>query len=516
MKKTTTLFALLVTLVATPLFSQGGLDKTFASTGKIVRSITPGFDFTTATAVQTDGKILVTGYVSNGSVDFMLLRFNMNGTLDTAFGDSGTVISDFGKSEIAMAMVLQPDGKIILAGQANPVSNADFALARYNTDGSLDATFGNGGMATAAIGQYDDIAQAITLQSDGRIVVAGYSGAYPNYDFSLARFKANGIIDSSFSSDGRIIMPIGTGSDIATAVKIQANGKIVVAGRFVAKGEYDIAVVRLHPDGSLDFDFGSTGVIRTSIGSVDDMGSAIAIQPDQKIIVGGSANTGSYSDFAIVRYDTAGALDNSFSGDGKQTIAIGSDNDGANAMALQPDGKIMLGGFAKIGMYNQFALARVDADGTIDSTFGHHGKTSFAMGNNNDMVLAMALQSDGKIIAAGFSNNGSNYDLALARYIPGSEVGISMTGKNSLSANAWPNPASSQVNLVYHLAQASEVNIQILDLQGKLVYTLPGTGLQQAGIYDSAFALPESLTAGVYFIKITSISGTAILKLTKA
>lgn len=515
MKRFSTFLCFLIALASSAIYAQGGLDQTFASTGKIVRSLTAGYDFASATAVQSDGKILVAGYTSSTNADIVLLRFNTNGSLDTAFGDSGNVTTDFGKSEVATAMVIQPNGKIILAGQTNPVNNADFALVRYNTDGSIDTTFGHNGLTTAAIGQYDDIAQAVTLQSDGRIVVAGYSGAYPNYDFSAARFLSNGTIDSSFSSDGRVVMSIGSGIDMAMAVKIQANGKIVIAGKTVASAAYDIAVVRLLADGSLDLNFGSTGIARTSIGIADDMGSALEIQADQKILVGGTANTGSYNDFAVVRYDTSGNLDHNFNGDGKQTVAIGNENDGAASMALQSDGSIVLGGYAKVGMYNQFALARVDKNGKIDSTFGHHGRTSFALGTNNDMILSIALQSDGKIIAAGVSSNGANYDIALVRYIPGIETGIHTLSATPVTASAYPNPASWEVNLFYYLPQNGESGIELLDLQGKVVYTVLSQTFQKAGLQTHSFTLPDSLPAGMYFISITSSSGSAVLKLLK-
>jgi uncharacterized delta-60 repeat protein len=512
MKKTLTILTLSFSLIYTGIFAQTGLDKGFAGTGKLTRSLTPGFDFSTATAVQSDGKILVTGYATfTGNTNMILLRYLENGLMDVSFGDSGTVIGDFGKAEMAFTLLVQPDGKILLGGQGNPGSNNDYALVRYKTNGRLDSSFGVNGYVTAAVGNYDDIIQAITLQKDGRIVVAGYSGAYPNYDFSLMRFEANGKIDSSFSSDGRLIMPIGSAMDIATGVRIQSNGKIVVCGRSVRGGAYDFAVIRLMPDGLPDFDFASSGVALTAIGGADDGASAMLIQPDHKILVGGYGNTGSFNDFALVRYDTSGFPDPSFSGDGKQSLAIGTENDGAVAMSLQTDGKIVLGGTSKIGPYTNFALARFKSNGNPDTSFGTNGKTSFAIGTTNDAMLGMALQSDGKIITAGVSHNGSDYDLALARFIPGKGSSIQAQMRSTMNLNAWPNPVTGLLKLTYELAGTGNVSIELSDIHGRLITRFVENDMQQAGLQEFALQLPEGIAAGIYMLKVSGAFGVLAL-----
>jgi uncharacterized delta-60 repeat protein len=516
MKKTITILSLTFTFISFNILAQTGLDKDFAGSGKLTRSITPGFDFAIATAVQTDGKILVAGYATfSGNTNFIMLRYLANGLMDVNFGDSGTVKGDFGKTEMAFAMVVQPDGKIILAGQGNPGSNSDYALARYKSNGRLDSSFGVNGYTTAAIGNFDDVIQAISLQKDGKIVVAGYSGAYPNYDFSVARFKANGVIDSSFSSDGRLVMPIGTAADIVTAVGIQSNGKILLCGRSVRGGAYDIALMRLMPDGGLDLDFASSGIALTSIGGADDGAAGMVIQPDHKILVGGYGNTGSFNDFALVRYDTTGLPDNSFSGDGKQSLAIGTENDGAVAIVLQPDGKILLGGTAKIGSYTNFALARFKSNGDPDASFGTNGKTSFAIGSTNDAMLGMALQSDGKIITAGVSHNGTNYDVAIARFIPGQGSAISTPLNSLLNLKAYPNPSLGKFNLKYDLRESGNVGVELLDMQGKVIVGLLDIVMQQVGPQDLEIVLPERLAGGVYMIRLTTPAGFLMLRLYK-
>jgi uncharacterized delta-60 repeat protein len=517
MKSTTTIFVFLISIVfSSSVSAQAGLDQTFAGTGKLTRSLSSGYDFATATAVQDDGKILLAGYATtNGTANFILIRYLANGNMDVNFGDSGTVITDFGKTEIPFAMLIQPDGKIILAGEAHPVSNADFALVRYKTNGQLDSSFGKDGLATAAVGTLDDFAQAVTLQKDGKIVVAGYSLSIPNYDFSVARFHSDGRLDSSFSTDGVAIVSLGTNADYANAVKVQANGKIVVSGRFVRGGAYDIGVIRLNANGTPDFDFGNMGVVMTNIGSADDMGYALAIQPDQKILVGGTANTGSYNDFAVVRYDTMGVPDPTFGGDGKQTIAIGTENDFAYSMILQPDNKIVIGGCTKIGMYNNFALARLNTDGNTDSTFGSNGKATFPIGSNNDIILSMALQTDGKIVAAGVSNNGTDYDFALARYIPGNSSEIqTIMSQGTISAQVYPNPVKSEAILEYYLDEHQVTSIQLVDMQGRYIHTFLEAE-QAQGVQNIVLTFPENLDNGLYIIKISTKNHRGILKIFK-
>ncbi len=513
-KKSTFILSILFSCLTGNLFSQAGLDNSFGGTGKITRSISPGYDFATATAVQSDGKILVAGYATtSGNTNFILLRYLANGLMDTAFGDSGTVMTDFGRNELCMAMIIQPDGKILLAGQATSGSNTDFAVARYKVSGQPDSSFGINGMSTASIGAFDDVAQAVTLQKDGKIVLAGYSGAYPNYDFGVARFKANGVIDSSFSGDGRLVFPIGNGADIATAVKVQDNGKIVIAGRSVRAAAYDIALLRLKADGSQDIDFGSSGIVLSNIGIADDAANSLIIQPDQKILVGGYGNTGSFTDFAVLRYDTSGNLDNSFSGDGKQTIAvIGNDNDAAGAMALQSDGRILLGGNAKIGTANQFALARVKANGDIDSSFGQNGKTSFSIGGVNDIILSMAIQADGKIVACGISSNGSDYDFAVIRYIPAKSSSIQALTTTAFPLQAYPNPASGNIKLAFHLEASQAVKVELLDMQGKTVAVLSDV-FMESGAQLVKLDIPQELEKGFYLLKISGYQSHSIVKI---
>jgi uncharacterized delta-60 repeat protein len=308
------------------------------------------------------------------------------GALDPSFGTGGKVTTDFGFTDVATAVAVQKDGKILAVGYDDGGA-PDFAIARYNPDGSLDTTFN----ATA----------------------------------TPTGFNGNGRLSFTFGA------PIFGGSEKASAVAIQDDGKIVVAGYTDAGGgtANNFAVARINPDGTLDPTFGVGGKQTLDIG-FDDRATGVAIQDDGKIVVGGF-DDGGFADFAVVRFNTNGILDTTFNAAG--TGAVGSApgiltfNFGAlgvvekaNALAIQTDGKIVMAGFTglggAVGNPNNFALARVNPDGTLDATFGAGGKQSIDFGFD-DQATSVVLQPDGKIVAAGFDDGGSA-DFALVRLNP--------------------------------------------------------------------------------------------------
>jgi len=363
-----------------------------------------------------------------------------SGDLDPSFGDAGTVLTDFGSgsNDYVNALVIQTDGKIVVAGS----SDGAFALARYLPNGALDPSFGSNGTVLTDFGfgsGSEDYPSALALQPDGKIVVAGYSIAGGSHDFALARYLSNGTLDPSFSGDGTVLTNFGSGStDLAYALVIQTDGKIVVAG----SSDGAFALARYLPNGALDPSFGSNGTVTTAFdSSVNAAATDLALQPDGKIVVAGySDGSGSY-DFALARYLPTGALDPSFSGDGKVTTAFGSSTyDIATDLALQLDGKIVVTGFSGPSPASDtqaFALARYLPNGALDISFSGDGKvtTSFASGSY-DGALALAIQPNGKIVVAGYSGaNGISSDItfALARYLPNGALDISFNGDGTVS-----------------------------------------------------------------------------------
>jgi len=440
-----------VTVTVSPL--SGSLDTDFGTSGMVTTPVGSGNAVAHALGIQSDGKIVTAGSSNNGSNDvFTLAKYNTDGSLDTTFNAAGTkpgtVTTPIGSGNaVANALGIQSsDGKIVVAGYSllSGTENV-FTLVRYNTDGSLDTTFNAAGtkpgIVTTPIGSLKDYALALGIQSDNKIVVAGYSFNNNKYDFALVRYNTDGSLDTTFNAagtkPGTVTTSIGGSlNDYANALGIQSDGKIVAAGYSYNGTKYNITLVRYNSDGSLDADpvtgFGAahTGIVTTSIGSgsiIDDKAHALVIQSDGKILVAGSSydNTRSKYDFALVRYNTDGSLDTDpvtgFGAGGIVTTPIGSDGywDFANALGIQSsDGKILAAGSSNSGSNYDFALVRYNTDGSLDTGFGTGGIVTTPIGSSDDYALALGIQSDHNIVVAGYSLIGGNYDFALVRYLP--------------------------------------------------------------------------------------------------
>jgi uncharacterized delta-60 repeat protein len=376
----------------------GSLDATFGSNGKTISQFASTGSSAHAVAIQSDGKIVAAG--SAGDL-FVLVRYTADGNLDQNFANVGVITGSFESYgpnlvSIATSVAVQSDGKIIVAGDSlirdslspGEFSDSNFGLARYNDDGRLDETFGSGGTVVTDFGRFDR-AEGVVLQTDGKIVVAGDShfliGNYivsDAYSLVLARYNSNGTLDETFGSGGKAATD--NRAFETSAVSIQTDGKIVVAGSTSTDSlsSSDFALARYNSDGSIDSSFGSNGRVFTNVGTSpfvgragDDRAFALGIQPDGKFVVAGSAQNGyGSSDFAVVRYESSGSLDETFGNGGKvitEVFAIGwstfdlsstfpggicacftwvgpPPDEQAFALAIQPDGKIIAGGVTGI------------------------------------------------------------------------------------------------------------------------------------------------------------------------
>lgn len=390
----------------------GSLDMSFGNGGKAITSIGGQFDFARAVAIQSDGKIVVAGSAAFGADDFALARYNTDGSLDTSFDGDGKVTIAFGvTTDVANAVALQADGKIIAVGRrGSVVIGGDFAIARFNPDGSLDTSFDSDGKVTTDFGTMSDEAYAAAIQPDGKIIAAGFGGG-----FAVSRYNTDGSLDTSFDGDGKVLIPLSDISEArqAHAIVIQSDGKIVVAGDARATQE-NFVLIRFNPDGSFDNSFDSDGRV---FGSNPAGASAAAIQSDGKIVLAGASSNGSDLEFALARYNPDGSPDTSFDGDGKITTNIGSGNEGASGVAIQFNGKIVVSGASTTNSELNFTLVRYNTDGSLDNTFDEDGKVITSVSDGNDFANAVAIQSDGKIVAAGIASTGSNVQFAVVRYI---------------------------------------------------------------------------------------------------
>ncbi|UHC20011.1 hypothetical protein LRS73_34140 (plasmid) [Methylobacterium currus] len=394
-------------------------------TGKVITPVGPGDDYGKSAAVQADGKILLGGFaVTNGTSVFAVVRYSADGSLDTSFGQSGKVTTPIGSTATAAAwsIVPQSDGKILLGGYAWNGKTYDFAIVRYNADGSLDTSFGQGGKVTTPIGS-NATARSITIQSDGKILLGGDATVNGNQDFALARYNADGSLDASFGQGGKVTTHIDSASELGRSITIQADGKILLGGigqtGSGSSAAYGSVLARYNADGSLDTGFGQGGTLVTRVGQGFSDAESVTTQPDGKILLGGWARGETNADFALVRYTAAGVLDTSFGQGGKILTAVGSAADMAYSVTVQADGKILLAGAAyyNSGKDSDFAVVRYNADGSLDTSFGQGGKTIIPAGPGINLATSVQVQSDGKIVLGGQARNAANtnYDFAVVR-----------------------------------------------------------------------------------------------------
>ncbi len=430
---------IILTLFASVQMAQatdGDLDPTFGTGGTLMTDLNRSTDIANTVAIQADGKLIVVGqtYKNNdfSNEDFAVARYNTDGTLDTTFGNGGRVRTDFpGLAAVPSAVVIQADGKIVVAGGAFPLFTfaGDFKVVRYNPNGSLDRSFGSGGIVTTTFpeGSY---AFDVALQPDGKIVAAGtvfvnfIPGESSDTDFALARYNTDGTPDATFGNGGQVSTDFLGFEDDAFSILIQPDGKIVAVGSANDPATfYDFAAARYLSNGTIDTTFGVAGKVRTDFGDQNfDRARSAALQADGKIVAAGFAisQNGGVQNFAVARYTSNGILDTTFSGDGKTQIDFGNCCQSATKVLLQSDGKIItVGGSNGESGEDDFLLARLNSRGSLDATFGIGGKVRTSFGDLNGGANGAALQSDGKIVAVGFqatfSNQWSNF--ALARYL---------------------------------------------------------------------------------------------------
>jgi uncharacterized delta-60 repeat protein len=439
-------FVLAVLIIPSAQATPGALDPSFGTAGKVTTAISSSDDQAYALAVQPDGKLVAAGYSDSGSTYAIeLARYNRNGSLDTSFNGTGKVTTAIGSSDDEVyALALQPDGKLVAAGYSYNGAHYDLALVRYKPDGSLDTTFNGTGKVTTAFGSNDSGANALVVQPDGKLVAAGWSHNGSDYDFALTRYNPDGSLDTSLNGTGKVTTPIGVGWDSANALVLQPDGKLVAVGVSRNGSDQDVALVRYNADGSLDTNFNGTGKVTTPIGAGWDSANALVLQPDGKLVAAGSSYQGAVTnnDAALVRYNPNGSLDTSFNGSGKVTTPIGSADNGAFALALQPDGKLLAAGRSWSGSGYDFALARYNPNGSLDTSFNGSGKVTTVMGAGSDNANAIALQPDGKPVVAGYSHNGSKFNFALARYLGHSTLTVGRTGSGTGSVTSSPNGVS--------------------------------------------------------------------------
>ncbi|MFE2913984.1 calcium-binding protein [Kitasatospora indigofera] len=475
--------ALLLALPGAAWAAPGDLDAGFGTGGKVATDFGGSGDEARALAVQPDGRIVAAG-VKDG--DFALARYNADGSLDAGFGAGGKVTTDFdGGGDAANGVAVQADGRIVAVGVSESSAGGNFfSLVRYNADGSLDAGFGTGGKVVTDFGGGGvGEAFAVAVQADARIVVAGLDGG----DFALARYNTLGGLDAGFGTGGTVLTDFGGGADAVHAVAVQADGRIVAAGHTGnSVGNYDFALARYNVNGSPDTGFGTGGRVTTDFGAFDSA-NGVAVQADGRIVAAGVSG----SDFALARYNVNGSPDTGFGTGGRVTTDFGG-SENAQAVAVQGDGRIVAAGSGATGGSSNFVLARYNTLGGLDTGFGTGGRVTTDFGGF-DQAHAVAVQGDGRIVAAGLTDN----DFALARYQGGggapvpTDVNLSVT-KSGPSTVSLGDTASYTVKVTNTSTTLPATAVTLADtLTGPavLLSATPGQGTCSTSAAGASCAL---------------------------
>jgi uncharacterized delta-60 repeat protein len=497
----------------------GNIDPNFGNNGVTVQELYQTHSYINDIMIQSDGKIIAGGTTSGNYYNGLAsARYLSNGILDTSFSRDGILESFLFVTNLeGKSVAIQSDGKIVLQGIHKMESkNNEVLLVRYLLNGNLDDSFGTNGKVNTDVGSSDDVGTCMLIQSDNKIVVAGYAFNGQNDDFMLVRYLPNGSLDNTFSADGKIIMSFGSSNDGANAIALQKDGKILVGGYTEINNEMQFAVMRFTSQGNLDQTFNNNGKLSIDVSPAGSESiKAMKIQSDGKIILVGDAFNGTNNDFAIVRINPNGTLDQSFSGDGKLMIDINSNYNEAADMEILQDGKIIIGGTCILNQIYKFALARITSDGMLDSGFGESGIAIISVGPENDILSSLAQQPDGKLILGGSSTVNYRVEFSVARVLTKLNVGVLDQESESIPIQIYPNPIGRDATIEFSLTQEDAISIELTDMLGNTVQRFIHKEKRAHGIHMEKLSLDDKIKPGPYLLKINNSKQTIAVKVIK-
>ena len=416
----------------TPLLAApGDLDTTFNRSGKFVASMGTSSARCNAIALQPDGKIVVAGNANQSSSEVIAVaRVSKAGVLDSAFGVSGKVLTNLGPSyHDTRGVAVQPDGKILVAGTFGDWNTAQGFIVRYNTDGTLDTSFNGSGILLTSINGKPCFFNCIALQSDGKILVAGFAtdDTTVYHGLAICRYHQDGSPDLDFNGTGNFIRDFyGWGAE-AQAIVVHKNGAILVAGRVDKDIGTDFVLLRVTTGGLLDLGFNNKGYVIRSItpGNIYEEATALTLQADGRILVAGYTYPSGMQMFQLLRYHATGTIDTSYHSSGKITMQVGSGSSSAEGIGILRDGSAIVAGFARRTFYSSWypksyecvGLACIRSSGSANPSFQKTGQTTTAFKElATSRAHAVAVQPDGKFIIVGEASSDSKMKFAIARY----------------------------------------------------------------------------------------------------
>lgn len=456
----------------------GALDTDFG-TGGIVTVNVGGNDVLQAVTLDEDQNIYAAGYAVAGAgpyKDICVAKFTPAGVLDPVFGGDGIVTTDLGANfdDLAYAIAMQPDGKIVVAGSTYDGVGNKMCILRYRADGSLDPAFSTDGKLIIDFGGPDDAARSIIIMGDGSIYVGGYrmeevTATMYRRNFAAVRVTTTGVLDAAFGGDGTVATLFATDRHASGfSMGVQTDGKVIMAGySYVGtSANYQYALVRYNTDGSLDNSFDGDGMLLVPTGTSLGEAYGIQIQIDNKIVIAGKAYEGFDTDFSLIRFSENGVLDNTFGTGGIVQVTYGTGEEEAfTGLAMEWDGGIVATGYKGNGSDRETVIMRFLSNGSLDAAFGTGGKVNSDFSVEADQGNAVLVQPDGKFLIAGFSDGGPDNNLAVMRYL--SDPGSSVLQVYPESLQVAPNP----IDAYFTCDIPEDGTLMILDITGKIVYT---------------------------------------------
>lgn len=484
-------------LVAQP----GILDPTFGVGGKAVAPMAGTYCSGEAIAEQADGKIIVVGATPGNA---MLARFTVAGSLDPTFGTGGIVLTDVDASnDFVGCVAVQPDGRILAGGvRFDATASGKAIVMRYTSNGTLDNSFGTAGIRTLAMTAASHFVKGIALQSDGKIAVCGERWTGSVWQAYATRLNANGTDDAAF---GNVQLDLAAGGEAnATDMALQGDGKIVVCGNGGNSANAGMFAVRLNSDGSFDTGFGIGGKVLLDQGGLDqDKAWSVRVQADGKILLGGLTYDDGGYDPAVVRLLPNGMLDSGFGTNGVVEIPLAVDDWAAPSLALQPDGKILLGVDDNLANTPRTKVVRLLPDGTFDAAFGIAGigtSNATSGSNNSEYAVRTHFLADGGIAVAGYADGPSNTEMALWKFQSGVHVGVQERGMTRALA-ITPNPVQDRFIVSGPTPLDPHAVVSVHDLCGRevpVVTMRAGHGITVAA---------GTLRAGTYTVSLATDKG---------
>jgi len=510
---------LVVLLLYSSVFTYGqwgSLDPTFGDAGKVIMNIGEGFENAADILQQEDGKLIVIGSGTDGNTKIMVSRFNSDGTIDNTFGSEGkTLVAVSPNINYGINGAFQSDGKIVVGARCGDGFYNDFTCIRLTNSGILDSSFGVDGIFIISLADKPEELTDIKVLDDDYIILAGYAGNTDvNEDFALVKLTPDGLLDTSFGVNGIVLHDVTGKFDRIKAIAIKSDGKILGVGSVYDEVRIGIsALVQFQANGLIDNTFGDGGLITATPGPYASVFNGVVINEDNTIVVAGSLDYDSQYDFLAAKFNEDGTVFSQFGEDGFFIQDYNGNSEYAATMVKQPDGKFILGGSQGIWPESDFAIVRISNNGELDESFGNDGLITTDFFNGFDYAVGLTLQADGKLVAGGSASDGSDYQLALARYTTGISVGVENIEGKSKYVNVFPNPAKQNINIQFELVQDGTVEMEFYNVSGKKVKELRLKNMNK-GQQSIAVDLSD-LHSGLHVVQIKTADAYNIVKLLK-